>query len=415
MKLSAALCFWLALGCTNAFLTSDTKTEATRPTASSPQTITNLSVTKADDKSVAESVEELRRQQKEFLLGLLGRPTGLSNDGGRGGQLFDPVLADPETKEPIRIHLLSPILGGEKNSATKVTMRSSSDSAVVYTGRTDTYLNLLEADISTSEAGAESSDDRSPNQFLKNALNSLQVFIPPPLRPVLAGSDYVPMRDLFTSPAVSFAYERGWRQGFARAGFPGPDKEYELVKEFFEPAVVGAGKTTVVDMSCATGLFTRRLAKSNDYDRVIACDYSESMLLEARRRIRSDVELRSSHRTQLDLVRCDVGKIPMQTESVNALHAGAAMHCWPDLKSALSEIYRVLKPGGRYFATTFLLEYFQALQVSEGGSTGPTMQAYQYFGSAEQLKEMMLDAGFDEEKVKVEVLGRACVVIRCEK
>ena len=67
------------------------------------------------------------------------------------------------------------------------------------------------------------------------------------------------------------------------------------------------------------------------------------------------------------------------------------MHCWPDLDSALSEIYRVLKPGGRYFATTFLAQYFRGLQ------------------------DMLIKAGFEEDKVSVEVLGTACVVIKAEK
>lgn len=30
---------------------------------------------------------------------------------------------------------------------------------------------------------------------------------------------------MFRSPLVSFLYERGWRQNFARSGFPGPDEE----------------------------------------------------------------------------------------------------------------------------------------------------------------------------------------------
>jgi hypothetical protein len=62
------------------------------------------------------------------------------------------------------------------------------------------------------------------------------------------------MRDLFTSPSVSFAYERGWRQAFVAAGFPGPDKEAEWAMDFFAPAIgKSEGPNVLVDMSCATG------------------------------------------------------------------------------------------------------------------------------------------------------------------
>lgn len=140
------------------------------------------------------------------------------------------------------------------------------------------------------------------------------------------------------------------------------------------------------------------------------------MLTEARRRINAEPELRSASttKTKLDLVRLDVGQIPMQNESVDALHAGAAMHCWPDLPAAASEIYRVLKPdGGRYFATTFLSSYFGALQL--GDATGPSSQAFQYFESVDVLRKLMEDGGFEPDKIQIEVLGAACVVIRCEK
>ena len=66
---------------------------------------------------------------------------------------------------------------------------------------------------------------------------------------------------LFRSPLVSYLYERGWRQGFKNAGFPGIDVEFEEVKSFFAEAEGGV----VVDMSCGSGLMTRRLA---------TCDYA---------------------------------------------------------------------------------------------------------------------------------------------
>ena len=102
-------------------------------------------------------------------------------------------------------------------------------------------------------------------------------------------------------------------------------------------------------MSCATGLFTRRLAKGGDYACVLGCDYSDSMLNETSQRIESDANLRNgSSETKLDLIRCDVSDIPMSSGSIPALHADTAMYCWPDLDAALSEIHQVLKPGGRF-------------------------------------------------------------------
>jgi len=106
----------------------------------------------------------------------------------------------------------------------------------------------------------------------------------------------------------------------------------------------------------------------------------------------------------------------MKTSSVDCLHAGAAMHCWPDLDSAASEIYRVLKPGGRYFATTFLSEYFKNVaNLDKVGNVDVTKQAFQYFDSTEGLRDLLIRGGFDSNKILIEVLGTACVVIRAEK
>ncbi|KAG7021193.1 putative methyltransferase, chloroplastic [Cucurbita argyrosperma subsp. argyrosperma] len=119
--------------------------------------------------------------------------------------------------------------------------------------------------------------------------------------------------ELFRSPLVSFLYERGWRQNFNRSGFPGPDEEA--------------------------------------FSGVIALDFSENMLLQCYDFIKKDATLLNSN---LALVRADISRLPFSSGSVDAVHAGAALHCWPSPSNAIAEITRVMRSGGVFVGTTFL-------------------------------------------------------------
>uniref|UniRef100_A0A803LUL0 Methyltransferase type 11 domain-containing protein n=1 Tax=Chenopodium quinoa TaxID=63459 RepID=A0A803LUL0_CHEQI len=104
--------------------------------------------------------------------------------------------------------------------------------------------------------------------------------------------------EFFSTPAMSFLYERGWRQNFGLGGYPGPDREFEMAKEYFKPVFGG----NIVDASCGSGLFSRLFAKSGLFSRVVALDYSEAM--------------------KLILVRADISRLPFVSGSIDAVHAG---------------------------------------------------------------------------------------------
>lgn len=154
-------------------------------------------------------------------------------------------------------------------------------------------------------------------------------------------------QDIFRNPIVSFIYERGWRQGFKSAGFPGADEELKMGMDFLKPAF----GEVLLDLSCGSGLFTRRFVASNKFKGVIAADFSESMLQQTKQLFDQDQLLDGR---KLALVRADVARLPFATGSLAAIHAGAAIHCWPDPSAAMVEISRVLQPGGIFVASTFL-------------------------------------------------------------
>jgi hypothetical protein len=78
------------------------------------------------------------------------------------------------------------------------------------------------------------------------------------------------------------------------------------------------------------------------------------------------------------------------------------------LNEALAEIYRVLKPGGLYFASTFFIGDLKKLPTGGGFST---------FESIEELNGYVTKAGFSSSggATVVRKEGRGCAIIKAMK
>ena len=124
--------------------------------------------------------------------------------------------------------------------------------------------------------------------------------------------------------------------------------EFETAMQYFERG--NAGMSTVLDLSCGSGLFTRRFAACERFDTVVALDLSETMLREANQRLRGA----NNETNPVLLIRGDVSRLPIATNSMPCVHAGAALHCWPSPLTAVAEVYRILAPNGVFVLSTFL-------------------------------------------------------------
>jgi len=212
----------------------------------------------------------------------------------------------------------------------------------------------------------------------------------------------------FESPVVASVYERGWRQSFARAGFPGPDAEFERALAWLRPVAEGQA---VVDVSCGSGLFTRRFVACGTFSKVIALDYSESMLQQTRQGIDADPNLkRQAVAVDLELVRADVARLPFPSASLSAVHAGAAIHCWPAPTLAMAEIARVLRPGGRAVLSTFLVPGQESPLLNEalrGILAAPTSGSGIRYWEESELRDLCSRVGlvnFEAERRRDSIL-----------
>jgi len=206
--------------------------------------------------------------------------------------------------------------------------------------------------VETTDAIAESlglPNSREVEAFGRELLKEPQRLLKNRLQPASTST--------FQSPVVSFVYERGWRSSFASSGFPGPDEEFRLAQEFLHEGE-GLLGDVLLDASCGSGLFSRRFASSGDYSTVVALDYSEAMLRQvdalAKKELGAGYATAAPGKTSLQLVRADIARLPFATNSLGGVHAGAAIHCWPNPENAVAEVSRVLRPGGVFVLTTFM-------------------------------------------------------------
>ena len=100
-----------------------------------------------------------------------------------------------------------------------------------------------------------------------------------------------------------------------------------------------AGK--LLDVPVGTGVFTSaKYARMLRAD-IIGLDYSQDMLNQAR------VRFRQERIGNCRLIQGDVGALPFADGTFDIVLTMNGFHAFPDKEKAYSEVYRVLKPGGR--------------------------------------------------------------------
>src|SRR5262245_40590575 len=99
------------------------------------------------------------------------------------------------------------------------------------------------------------------------------------------------------------------------------------------------GCKSILDAACGNGRYSLFLLKHADPDaRIPACDLSQNMLARARRRLDGD---RVTHGA------ADLTRLPYPDAAFDAIVCGWVLEHLPDPRPGLSELARVLHPGGR--------------------------------------------------------------------
>lgn len=149
-------------------------------------------------------------------------------------------------------------------------------------------------------------------------------------------------QDLMLTKALPMIYERWWRPTLGRAfkGLTGPgmDEEMRIARLLLG---LSAGHS-VLDVACGPGNFTRSFGRAvGEKGLAIGIDASETMLSRGTR------DLDRSGVANVCLLRGDATELPFVDGSFDAVCCFAALHLFADPFAALTDMTRVLAPGGR--------------------------------------------------------------------
>ena len=110
---------------------------------------------------------------------------------------------------------------------------------------------------------------------------------------------------------------------------------------------------SVLELACGTGIVTRRLRdRLGSEVRLIATDLNDAMLSYAARKFKPE--------DAIEWKQADAADLPFADQSFDAVVCQFGLMFVPDKEKALSETYRVLKPGG-----TFLFNVWDAIEYNE--------------------------------------------------
>lgn len=171
--------------------------------------------------------------------------------------------------------------------------------------------------------------------------------------------------------------------------------------------VVGAGcKDIVLDVACGTGDFSMEALK-HGVKKVIGADISENMLTVAREKVKE-----RKLTEQLDFRYGDSENLEFPDNTFDAVTVAFGVRNFEHLEKGLTEMYRVLKPGGKVVILEFSTPerfpmkqlyrfYFKRVLPWIGGIVSGNRKAYEYlpasvfaFPQGEAFLKIMRSCGY---------------------
>ena len=179
----------------------------------------------------------------------------------------------------------------------------------------------------------------------------------------------------------------------------------------------------IMDVATGTGDLAIAMAKRVDRTQILGIDLSEEMLQVARKKIE-----KQGLEERIMVEKGDAENLSMvSSESIDAATVAFGVRNFENLEKGLSEIYRTLKPGGKFVVLEFSIprnrlvrwvyaQYSHRLLPRIGAMLSKDRKAYDYlpdsveeFPSPERFAKILRGVGFKDIKLRSQSFGIAYI------
>ena len=242
--------------------------------------------------------------------------------------------------------------------------------------------------------------------------------------------------DLALDDTIDFGFQtvkRGAKARLVRGVFDSVASRYDIMNDVMSGGVHRLWKTAVidwmapqhdqhlVDLAGGTGDISLRFLKAGGGSACIT-DVNEAMLQAGQRRAQLQ-----RHSAKLSWCVSDAEALPLANKTTNFACIAFGLRNITDRQKALTEAYRILKPGGRFLCLEFshvqsqtlakiydawsfnLLPAMGQLIAGDAASYRYLVESIRKFPSKEALADMFASAGFAQIRVRSLSGGIACI------